>query len=149
MRATRGPLGGATGGDAVVCGSSTGPSGSAELTAAYGIICDDARDAALAADCLHERFLYAKNIVLPISSAVACCVAKAAQYPDDVSASAAFEAATAASRCGGMAGQVQVRRDFEQLNHLAMRQEWTDDTPVSPEIFDQQGPGKTGAERAL
>jgi len=113
--------------------------GAAELSAAYGISCDDAREASLAADRLHEHFQYSENMALPIVSAVACCVAKAGQYPDGVSAAAAFEAAAAAARFGRMTEQV--RADVEQLTRLALDEEWTDDTPVSPEVFDQQGPG--------
>jgi hypothetical protein len=118
--------------------------GAAELSAAYGISCDDARDAALAADRLHERFQYGEIMALPIASAVACCVSKGGQYPDAVSAAAAFEAAVAAAKFGGMAGQV--RGDLELLARLTLFEEWTDDTPVSPEVFGQPGSGETGAE---
>ncbi|MDR3637588.1 MAG: hypothetical protein P4L84_27530 [Isosphaeraceae bacterium] len=114
--------------------------GAAEVSAAYGIVCHDARDAALAADRLHERFQYCETMALPIVSAVACCVSKAAQYPDGVSTAAAYEAAVAAAKFGGMAGQV--RGDVQELRRLALDEEWTDDTPVSPEVFgapDLQG----------
>ncbi len=111
--------------------------GAAELSAAYGITCDDARAAALEADRLHEHFLCSEIMILPIVSAVACCVSKAAQYPNAVSTSAAFEAAVAAAKFGGMAAQV--RSDVARLSSLAVSEEWTDDTPVSPEVFNPPG----------
>ena len=76
-------------------------------------------------------------MILPIVSAVACCVSKAAQYPNAVSTSAAFEAAVAAAKFGGMAAQV--RSDVARLSSLAVSEEWTDDTPVSPEVFNPPG----------
>ncbi|PQO44239.1 hypothetical protein C5Y93_19955 [Blastopirellula marina] len=105
----------------------------AELSCEYGVSSEDLSDAAKLADAAHEMLQDLDDVMPAMTSAVCCWVAKAAQFPDRVAASAAYGASMAAQRYACRPSEVEA--DFLHLDQLCRDQQWTERSPVSASVF--------------
>ncbi|MCC9606151.1 hypothetical protein LOC68_19310 [Blastopirellula sp. JC732] len=105
----------------------------AEMSCEYGVPSDDLSDASKLADAAHEILQDLDDALPAMTAAVACWVAKAAQYPDKVSASSSYGASAAVQRYLGETREVQA--DFRRLTEFSQAQDWTDRSPVSSTTF--------------
>ncbi len=115
----------------------------AELSAEYGVSSDLLAEVSQTAHALHEWAQDLTNILPAMTAAVACWVAKGAQFIDLVSTGAAYGASVAAQRYG--CAEQEIQSDFERLRTLSRERRWDDHSPVSVDVLPPLPPERCRA----